>query len=100
MVQLHTNKDMILFTLIHMYLQQVRDMSKYLVCPMPGTLISCSVSPGDSVEEGQPLAVVEAMKMQNVLRSEKTGVVSSVLCKAGQHLKVDQIILEFEGEDE
>ena len=51
---------------------------------------------GQYVEAGQQLAVVEAMKMQNVLRAAKSGVIKNVLCAAGSHLKVDQIILEFE----
>ena len=70
-------------------------MNAFLVCPMPGTLISCAVQEGDVVEEGQPLAVVEAMKMQNVLRAEKAGRIGAVKVAAGNHLKVDQIILEF-----
>ena len=52
------------------------------------------------MQEGQELAVVEAMKMQNVLRAEKKGVVKSVLAKADDHLKVDQIIIEFETPEE
>ena len=55
-----------------------------------------SVGEGDSVEEGQELAVVEAMKMQNILRAEKKGVVRNVAAAAGETLTVDQIILEFE----
>ena len=79
----------------HMLEPEIKDMSNFLVCPMPGTLISCAVEVGDVVEEGQQLAVVEAMKMQNVLRAEKAGVVHAVTCSPGQHLKVDQVILEF-----
>lgn len=82
----------------HMLAPEVKDVSKYLLCPMPGTLISCSVNPGQKVEIGQQLAVVEAMKMQNVLRASKAGVVKSVNSKAGSHLKVDQVIIEFESE--
>jgi propionyl-CoA carboxylase alpha chain len=83
----------------HMLAPEVKDVSKYLLCPMPGTLISCSVTPGQKVEIGQQLAVVEAMKMQNVLRASKAGVVKSVNSKAGSHLKVDQVIIEFESEE-
>lgn len=54
------------------------------------------VHEGQHVEEGQQLAVVEAMKMQNVLKAEKSGVIKSVKKKAGQSLKVDEIIIEFE----
>jgi len=83
----------------HMLVPEEKDMSAFLVCPMPGTLISCAVQEGDVVEEGQPLAVVEAMKMQNVLRAEKAGRIAAVKVEAGQHLKVDQIILEFAQDD-
>lgn len=72
------------------------DVTKYLLSPMPGTLISCAVKPGQEVEAGQELAVVEAMKMQNVLRSEKKAIVKHIKCCPGAHLKVDQIIIEFE----
>ena len=80
----------------HMLPPETIDVTRYLLCPMPGTLISCSVKPGQEVESGQELAVVEAMKMQNVLRAEKSGVVKDVRCAVGSHLRVDQIILEFE----
>jgi acetyl/propionyl-CoA carboxylase alpha subunit len=79
----------------HMLVAEEKDMSAFLQCPMPGTLISCAVQEGDFVEEGQELAVVEAMKMQNVLRAESAGQIAKVNVAAGQHLKVDQVILEF-----
>jgi len=79
----------------HMLPKRVRDLSRVLVSPMPGTLVSLAVAPGQDVEEGQEVAVVEAMKMQNVLRAEKAGVVSKVFAKQGAHLKVDQPIVEF-----
>ncbi len=72
------------------------DMSKYLICPMPGLLVALNVGEGDKVEAGQPLAVVEAMKMENILRAEKSGVVKSVNAKQGESLAVDAIILEME----
>lgn len=72
------------------------DTSKFLLCPMPGMLISVAVEAGQHVELGQELAVVEAMKMQNVLRSEKKGTVKAVRHAAGDSLKVDEIILEYE----
>jgi len=74
------------------------DVSAFLLCPMPGTLVSCTVEAGQRVEAGQELAVVEAMKMQNVLRAEKAGVIKSVNAKAGDTLKVDAVIVEFEEE--
>ena len=80
----------------YMLKPEIRDLSKQLRCPMPGTLISCDVVPGQSVEAGQQLCCVEAMKMVNVLRASKSGKVAQVHCAVGSHLKVDQIILEFE----
>eukprot|EP00605_Chrysophyceae_sp_TOSAG23-4_P001472 GSChrysophyteH1.ASY1.ANO1.1608.1 assembled CDS len=79
---------------------RVVDVSKFLLCPMPGTLISCDIEVGQRVEIGQELAVVEAMKMQNVLRAEKAGVVKSVQAVAGDTLRVDAIIMEFESEED
>lgn len=79
----------------HMRPREVKDFSKFLLCPMPGTLISLDVKEGQQVEVGQQLAVVEAMKMQNVLRAPKAGVIKSVFSSSGSHLKVDQKILEF-----
>ncbi|MCH4151149.1 MAG: acetyl/propionyl/methylcrotonyl-CoA carboxylase subunit alpha [Sphingobium sp.] len=72
------------------------DLSRYLICPMPGLLVSLNVKEGDKVEAGQPLAVIEAMKMENILRAEKTGVVKAVNATAGESLAVDSIILELE----
>nr|WP_295370791.1 acetyl/propionyl/methylcrotonyl-CoA carboxylase subunit alpha [uncultured Sphingosinicella sp.] len=72
------------------------DLSKYLLCPMPGLLTALHVSEGDRVEGGQPLAVVEAMKMENILRAEKSGTVAIVVAQPGDSLAVDQVILEFE----
>ena len=72
------------------------DMSRYLICPMPGLLVSLNVGEGDKVEAGQALAVVEAMKMENILRAEKSGVVKTVNAKQGESLAVDAIILEME----
>lgn len=80
----------------HMQPKPEVDTSNLLLCPMPGMLISVAVEVGEHVEAGQELAVVEAMKMQNVLRSEKRGVVKSIARAAGDSLKVDEIILEYE----
>ena len=80
----------------HMIEKIPPDLSKYLICPMPGLLVSLNVDEGDKVEAGQPLAVIEAMKMENILRAEKTGVVKAVNAKAGESLAVDSIILELE----
>ena len=72
------------------------DLSKSLLSPMPGALVSVAVEVGDEVEPGQELAVVEAMKMQNVLRAEQKGKVKGIVASAGSSLDVDQLILEFE----
>ncbi len=72
------------------------DMSKFLLSPMPGLLVRLSVSPGDAVEAGQELAVVEAMKMENVLRAVSNGTVKTAHAAQGDGLAVDQMILEFE----
>jgi len=80
----------------HMIEKIPPDLSKYLICPMPGLLTALHVGVGDKVEAGQPLAVVEAMKMENILRAEKSGVVKQVDAKPGDSLAVDAVILEFE----
>ena len=80
----------------HMIEKVPPDLSKFLLCPMPGLLTALNVREGDKVEAGQPLAVVEAMKMENILRAEKSGVVASVAAKPGDSLAVDAVILEFE----
>ena len=80
----------------HMIEKIPPDLSKFLICPMPGLLVSLHVGEGDHVEAGQPLAVVEAMKMENILRAEKGGTVKKVNATAGESLAVDAIILEME----
>ena len=72
------------------------DLSRFLIAPMPGLLVRLDVAEGDAVEAGQPLAVVEAMKMENILRAEKSGRVKTVSAAVGDGLAVDQIILEME----
>jgi propionyl-CoA carboxylase alpha chain len=73
------------------------DLSKYLLCPMPGQVVRIDVVEGDVVEEGQPLAIVEAMKMENVLRAEKRARISKVHVAAGAVLAVDAVMMEFTG---
>ena len=80
----------------HMIEKIPPDLSKFLLCPMPGLLTALNVGEGDKVEAGQPLAVVEAMKMENILRAEKSGTVARVAAKPGESLAVDAVILEFE----
>ncbi len=80
----------------HMIEKIAPDLSKFLICPMPGLLTTLHVGEGDKVEAGQPLAVVEAMKMENILRAEKSGTVKLVNAQAGDSLAVDAVILEME----
>ncbi|MGV3553526.1 acetyl-CoA carboxylase biotin carboxylase subunit [Rhizobium sp.] len=79
-----------------MPVKQAADTSKQLLCPMPGVITQVLVKEGDIVEAGQSLATVEAMKMENLLKSEKKAVVKSVKVQAGQSLAVDEVIMEFE----
>ncbi len=79
----------------HMLEKIPPDMSRYLLCPMPGLVVSIAVKEGDKVEAGQQLATVEAMKMENILRAEKTGTIGRLHAKAGDSLAVDAVILEF-----
>jgi propionyl-CoA carboxylase alpha chain len=72
------------------------DTSKYLLCPMPGLVVKITVEEGDEVQEGQALATVEAMKMENILKAERRGVVKTIKAQAGASLKVDDVIMEFE----
>jgi propionyl-CoA carboxylase alpha chain len=71
------------------------DSSKKLVCPMPGLVRSIAVTEGSEVKAGDTLAVVEAMKMENVLRAERDGVVKKIFAKPGDSLAVDAVIMEF-----
>ncbi|MFV0475259.1 MAG: acetyl-CoA carboxylase biotin carboxylase subunit [Pikeienuella sp.] len=72
------------------------DTSRLLLCPMPGLVVSIAVAEGDEVQEGQALCTVEAMKMENVLRAERKGVVAKINAEAGASLAVDDVIMEFE----
>lgn len=71
------------------------DMSKFLLSPMPGLLVSVEVTEGQEVKAGEKLAVVEAMKMENVLRAERDATIGKIHAQAGGSLSVDQIIIEF-----
>ena len=72
------------------------DTSKMLLCPMPGLVVKVDVAVGDSVQEGQALCTIEAMKMENILRAEKTTKVTKINAGAGDSLAVDDVIMEFE----
>jgi propionyl-CoA carboxylase alpha chain len=80
----------------HMIEKVPPDMSRFLLAPMPGLLTRLEVQAGDDIEAGQPIAVVEAMKMENILRAEKSATVKATPAKAGDSLAVDQVIVEFE----
>jgi propionyl-CoA carboxylase alpha chain len=71
------------------------DTGKKLLCPMPGLVVSIAVTEGQEVKAGETLAVVEAMKMQNVLRAERDGTVKKIHASPGATLAVDALILEF-----
>jgi propionyl-CoA carboxylase alpha chain len=80
----------------YMPVKQAADTSKQLLCPMPGVITQVLVSEGATVEAGQPLATVEAMKMENMLKAEKKSVVKAIKVEPGQSLAVDEVIMEFE----
>jgi len=71
------------------------DMSKYLLCPMPGLVKMINVTEGQDVKAGDPLAIVEAMKMENILKAERDGKVKKISAKPGDSLAVDAVIIEF-----
>ena len=72
------------------------DMSNFLLSPMPGLLVSVAVKEGDKIEAGQELAIVEAMKMENVMKAESDAIVAKIHATPGTTLGVDQPIIEFE----
>ena len=77
-----------LFVFLHVVLQLLHFLQSFL-------LVSVLVKEKDVIEEGQPLAVIEAMKMENIIKSEKKAIVKKVNCKEGDSLEVDQVIMEF-----
>ena len=76
--------------------KKAQDTSRLLLSPMPGLLSAITVTPGQEIKAGEPLAVVEAMKMENVLRAERDGRIARIRAAPGDSLAVDQVILEFE----
>ncbi|MBK1866695.1 acetyl-CoA carboxylase biotin carboxylase subunit [Aestuariivirga sp. YIM B02566] len=75
--------------------KKAADTSKKLLCPMPGLVVSIAVVDGQEIKAGEPLAIVEAMKMENILRAERDAVVKKVHVKKGDSLAVDAVIMEF-----
>jgi propionyl-CoA carboxylase alpha chain len=92
-VQVFTEREAALAAL--MPEKTVADMSKFLLCPMPGLIKAIHVIEGQEVKAGDNLAVVEAMKMENILRAERDGRVQVVKARIGESLAVDAVILEF-----
>jgi propionyl-CoA carboxylase alpha chain len=82
--------------MVHMPPKPTPDVSRLLVCPMPGQVVQIEVAEGEVVEYGQPLAIVEAMKMENVLRAERRARVVRLHVEVGAVLAVDEVIMEFE----
>lgn len=72
------------------------DTTRSILSPMPGAVVSVAVAPGDTVVDGQELCIIEAMKMQNILKSERQGVIKSVNVKSGDSVAVDELLIEFE----
>ena len=78
-----------------MPVKKAADSGKAVRCPMPGLIISIAVAEGQEIKAGDTLAVVEAMKMENVLRAERDGVVKTIKAKPGDSMAVDAVIMEF-----
>jgi len=78
-----------------MPIKAAADTGKKLLCPMPGLVKAIAVAEGQEVKAGETLAIVEAMKMENVLRAERDGTVKKLHAKAGDSLAVDAVIMEF-----
>jgi len=78
-----------------MPVKKTAESDKALRCPMPGLVVSIAVAEGQEVKAGETLAVIEAMKMENVLRAVRDGTVKTLHAKAGDSLRVDQKIIEF-----
>jgi len=76
--------------------KQAADLSKLLLSPMPGLMVSLAVADGDQVKAGEPLCVIDAMKMENVLRAERDGTVAEIKVRPGDSVAVDQVLMTFE----
>ena len=81
---------------VHMIEKAPPDLSRLLLAPMPGLVTRLDVKTGDKVEPGQTVAIMEAMKMENILRAPKAATVKATPVKAGESVAVDQVIVEFE----
>ncbi|HYE46616.1 MAG TPA: biotin/lipoyl-containing protein, partial [Caulobacter sp.] len=75
--------------------RKAADTSKMIISPMPGLVVSMDVEPGQQVREGEVVCVIEAMKMQNIIRAERDGIVKTVSAKAGDSVAADEVLVEF-----
>ncbi|HWW24847.1 MAG TPA: biotin/lipoyl-containing protein, partial [Caulobacter sp.] len=75
--------------------KQAADTSRLVLSPMPGLVVSMDVAPGQQVREGEVVCVLEAMKMQNIIRAERDGVVKAVNAKGGDPVAADEVLVEF-----
>ena len=75
--------------------RKAADTSKMIISPMPGLVVSMDVAVGQSVREGEIVCVIEAMKMQNIIRAERDGVVKTVSAKSGDPVAADEVLVEF-----
>ena len=80
----------------YMIKKVVTKNTKIIKCPMPGLVISIDIEQGQIIEDGDKLCTIEAMKMENIIRSEVAGVIKKIHCKEGESLSTDQIMIEFE----
>jgi propionyl-CoA carboxylase alpha chain len=78
-----------------MPLKKLSGSEKAVRCPMPGLVVSLAVSEGQEVKAGETLAVIEAMKMENVLRAERDGIIKKIRVKQGDSIAVDAVVMEF-----
>jgi propionyl-CoA carboxylase alpha chain len=75
--------------------RKIADTSRLVVSPMPGLVVSIEVNAGQEVKAGETLCIVEAMKMQNIIRAERDGVIKVVNAKAGDSVSADEVLAEF-----
>ena len=75
--------------------KQKADTSKLVISPMPGLVVTMDAVPGQTLREGEVVCVIEAMKMQNIIRAERDGVVKAVGAKAGDSVAADEVLVEF-----
>jgi propionyl-CoA carboxylase alpha chain len=75
--------------------KKAADTTKLVISPMPGLVVSLDVEAGQSVRSGEQVAIIEAMKMQNIIRAERDGVVKAVLVASGASVAADEVLIEF-----